>query len=140
MSKQWVHHMWHTRSSGYIYGCLTALVGMLQVGTGSQELHDVAVAFPDGDVNGQGTVLIGDVHRSAVLHQDLQGVQKPRPRCVVDRRYAVFVLYVGICSFLQQQACYFGVPHHHYLSKNKHIFISYSAQTSCTEPISLYSI
>uniref|UniRef100_A0A3B5MED6 Uncharacterized protein n=1 Tax=Xiphophorus couchianus TaxID=32473 RepID=A0A3B5MED6_9TELE len=48
--------------SGNVYCCLTTDVGMFQVGSWSQELHDIPVAFSYGDVDGEGAVLVLDVH------------------------------------------------------------------------------
>lgn len=119
VSEKQLHHVGHARSSGHVYRRLPADVGVLQVGPRRQELHHVPVALPDGDVDGQGAALVRDVHRRAVLHQDLKSVQEPRPGRVVDRSDAVFVLQVRVGSFLQQQAGDLWVPHHHHLEETE---------------------
>ena len=115
VSEKQVNHIRHTRSSGHVYGRLTADVGVLQVGPRCQELYDIPVAFPDGNVDRQGAALVRDVYRGTVLHQNLQRVQEACPCSVVHRRYPMFVLHVGVRSFFQQQTGNLGVPHHHHL-------------------------
>lgn len=110
-----VDHVWRARRPRHVHGRLPAEVGVLQVGARRQELHGVPVALPDGDVDGQGAVLVGEVERGAVLHQDLQSVQVARAGGVVHGGDAVLVLHVGVGALLQQEAGHLGVPHHHHL-------------------------
>jgi len=117
VSKKQVHHIRHTRGPGNVYRCLAAYVGVLQVGPRGQELHNIPVAFPDGNVDRQGAAVVREVYRSSVLHQHLQSVRESGSGRVVDGRYPVFVLDVGVGPFFQQQTGDLGVPHHHHLEE-----------------------
>lgn len=113
--KEQVDHVGRARRPGHVHGRLAIQVGVLQVGARRQVLHNVPMALPDGDVDGQGAMLVGEVQRGAVLHQDLQSVQKARPGGVVHGGDAVFVLHVGVGTLLQQEDGHLGVAHHHHL-------------------------
>lgn len=117
ISEKQVNHVGPAGGAGHVYRRLTAHVGVLQVGPRRQELHHVPVPLPDGDVDGEGAALVLDVHRGAVLDQDLQGGQESCPGCVVDGRYPLLVLHVGVCPLFQQQTGHLGVPHHHHLQE-----------------------